>query len=195
MTQIYNDKNLVVPVTKVLVEPNFITQIKTKEKEGANAIQVSFSTKKHLSKPLLGHYKELGNFQFSRDFLVDDVSSYKVGDEIKVESFAENDEVSVTGTSKGHGFSGLVKRHKFAGHHATRGTKDQERTSGSIGATGAQRVFKGTRMAGRMGGERVTVLGLKIIKIDKENNVLYIKGAIPGARNSMVMIKTEENKR
>ena len=125
MTQVYNDKNLVVPVTKVLVEPNFITQIKTKEKEGANAIQVSFSTKKHLSKPLLGHYKELGSFQFSRDFLIDDVSPYKVGDEVKVDSFVENDEVSVTGTSKGHVFSGLVKSHRFAGHNATRGTKEQ----------------------------------------------------------------------
>lgn len=194
MTQVFDDKNMVVPVTKILIEPNVVTQIKTKEKEGVNAIQISFSTKKNLTKPLLGHYKDLGSFQFSRDFTVDDVSTYKVGDKFNADLFAENDMVSATGTSKGHGFSGLVKRHDFRGHHKGRGTKDQLRTSGSIGATGPQRVFKGTRMAGRMGGERVTVQGLKIVKIDKENNILYVKGAVPGARNSMVMIKEASKK-
>lgn len=194
MTQVFDSKNAVVPVTKILVEPNTITQIKTKEKEGTNAVQISFSTKKNLTKPLLGHYKDLGNFQYSRDFDVEDTSSYKVGDKINADVFAEGDIVSATGTSKGRGFAGVVKRHHFAGHHKGRGTKDQLRTSGSIGATGPQRVIKGTRMAGRMGGDRVTVQGLKVIKIDKENNILYVKGAVPGARNSMLMIKEEVKK-
>ena len=189
----FDDKNSVVPVTKILIEPNTITQIKTKDKEGTDAVQVSFSTKKHITKPLAGHYKNLGNFRYSRDFRVSDINNYKVGDQLNADTFNEGDIVSVVGTSKGRGFAGVVKRHGFGGHSRTRGTKDQERTSGSIGATGPQRVIKGTRMAGRMGGDRVTVKGLKVIKVDKENNILYVKGAVPGARNSMLMIK-EENK-
>jgi large subunit ribosomal protein L3 len=193
MTQMFDDKNTVVPVTKILIEPNTITQIKTKDKEGVDAVQVSFSTKKHITKPLAGHYKGLGNFRYSRDFRVSDINNYKVGDKLNADMFSEGDIVSVVGTSKGKGFAGVVKRHGFGGHNRGRGTKDQERTSGSIGATGPQRVLKGTRMAGRMGGDRVTIKGLKVIKVDKENNILYVKGAVPGARNSMLMIK-EENK-
>jgi len=192
MTQVFDEKNNIVPVTKILVQKNVITQIKTEENEGANAIQISSGAKKNLNKPLLGHYKNLGNFAVTRDFSVEDVADYKVGDEIKIDSFEIGEEVSVIGTSKGRGFAGVVKRHHFAGHHATRGTKDQLRTSGSIGAGGVQRVIKGRRMAGRMGNDRITVKNLKVIKIDKENGILFIKGAIPGARNSMVMVKTEK---
>ncbi|MEZ7820710.1 MAG: 50S ribosomal protein L3 [Patescibacteria group bacterium] len=192
MTQVFDEKNNIVPVTKVLVEKNVITQIKTEEKESVNAVQISSGAKKNLNKPLLGHYKDLGNFAVTRDFSVDNVADYKVGDEVKIDSFEIGDMVSVIGTSKGRGFAGVVKRHHFAGHHATRGTKDQERTSGSIGAGGFQRVIKGKRMAGRMGNDRVTVKNLKVVKIDKENNILFIKGAVPGARNSMVMVRTEK---
>lgn len=192
MTQVFDEKNNIVPVTKILVEKNVITQIKTEEKEHANAVQISSGAKKNLNKPLLGHYKNLGNFAVTRDFSVDNVADYKVGDEVKIDSFEIGEMVSVIGTSKGKGFAGVVKRHNFAGHHATRGTKDQERTSGSIGAGGFQRVIKGKRMAGRMGNDRVTVKNLKVVKIDKENNTLFIKGAVPGARNSMVMIRTEK---
>ncbi len=193
MTQVFDEKNNIVPVTKVLVQKNVITQVKTEEKEGANAVQISSGAKKNLNKPLLGHYKNLGNFAVTRDFSVDNVADYNVGDEIKIDSFEIGEMVSVVGTSKGRGFAGVVKRHHFAGHHATRGTKDQLRTSGSIGAGGVQRVIKGRRMAGRMGNDRITVKNLKVIKIDKENGILFIKGAIPGARNSMVMVKTENN--
>lgn len=190
MTQIFDDKNQVVPVTKVLVEPNFVTQIKTEEKEGVNAVQVSAFKKKNLSKALIGHFKGFGSFRYSRDFTVEDIAPFKIGDEIKAGNFEMNEEVQVIGTSKGRGFAGCVKRHGFAGHHKGRGTKDQVRTSGSIGATGPQRVIPGTRMAGRMGTDRITVKGLKIVQIDKENNILFIKGAIPGARGSVVMVST-----
>lgn len=192
MTQVFDEKNNTVPVTKVLVEKNVITQIKTEENEGANAIQVSSGAKKHLNKPLLGHYKNLGNFAVTRDFPVDTTTDFNVGDEVKIDSFEIGEMVSVIGTSKGKGFAGVVKRHHFAGHHATRGTKDQVRMPGSIGAGGVQRVIKGRRMAGRMGNDRITVKNLKVIKIDKENNILFIKGALPGARNSMVMVRTEK---
>lgn len=192
MTQVFDEKNNIVPVTKVLVEKNVVTQVKTEEKEGANAIQISSGAKKNLNKPLLGHYKNLGNFGVTKDFSVDNVADYKVGDEIAIDSFEIGEVVSVVGTSKGRGFAGVVKRHHFAGHHTTRGTKDQVRTSGSIGAGGLQRVIKGRKMAGRMGNDRVTVKNLKVIKIDKENGILFIKGAVPGARNSMVMVKTEK---
>ncbi len=192
MTQVFDEKNNIVPCTQVLVEKNVITQIKTEEKDGVNAVQVSSGAKKNLNKPMLGHYNDLGNFAISRDFSVDNVADYKVGDEIKIDTFEIGDLVTVTGTSKGRGFAGMVKRYNFGGHHKGRGTKDQERTSGSIGATGMQRVMKGKRMAGRMGNDRVTVKNLKVVKIDKENGILFIKGAIPGARNSKVLVKTEK---
>lgn len=192
MTQVFDEKNNIIPCTQVLVEKNVITQIKTEEKDGVNAVQVSSGAKKNLNKPMLGHYNDLGNFAISRDFSVDNVADYKVGDEIKIDTFEIGDLVTVTGTSKGRGFAGMVKRYNFGGHHKGRGTKDQERTSGSIGATGMQRVMKGKRMAGRMGNDRVTVKNLKVVKIDKENGILFIKGAIPGARNSKVLVKTEK---
>lgn len=192
MTQVFDEKNNIIPCTQVLVEKNVITQIKTEEKDGVNAVQISSGAKKNLNKPMLGHYKDLGNFAITRDFSVDNVADYKVGDEIKIDTFEVGDLVTVTGTSKGRGFAGMVKRYNFGGHHTGRGTKDQERTSGSIGATGIQRVMKGKRMAGRMGNDRVTVKNLKVVKIDKENGILFIKGAIPGARNSKVLVKTEK---
>lgn len=189
MSQVFDEKNHVLPVTKVLVTPSVVTQIKTLEKDGYNAVQVSFDKKRKINKAQIGHFKDLGAFASSSEFRVSDVSSYNLGDLINLDSIEEGLNIDVTGVSKGKGFAGVVKRHGFHGQLATHGTKDQLRMPGSIGATGPAHVFKGTKMAGHMGNEKVTVKNLKVVKIDKENNIIYIKGAVPGSRGSLLIIK------
>lgn len=191
MTQIFRDDGAVIPVTAVLATPNVITQVKsTAGKDGYNAVQIGYGLTKKNGKSKAGHLKGLPAVRTIREFSVDekDTASLKRGDEVTVAVFAPGDEVKVTGTSKGKGFQGVIKRHKFHGAPKTHGHKDQERMPGSIGAGGVQRVFKGKRMAGHMGDEQVTVSGLSVIAIDPEKNILYIKGAIPGARNGMIMV-------
>ncbi len=196
MTQIWQG-NTVVPVTKVLAGPCVVVQVKTKEKDGYQAVQIGFGQRKakNIKKPQKGHLKGLGSFAYLREFRLDKDNGQppllKPGDVITAETFALGDKVKVTGISKGRGFQGVVKRHKFAGAPASHGTKDQLRMPGSIGATGPAHVFKGRRMPGHMGVDRVTVANLEIVKIDKEKNILYIKGAVPGARDSLVLIKGE----
>lgn len=190
MSQVFDQEGRVIPVTIVEAGPVKITNIRTKEKNGYEAVQLGFGYRKKLSQPLKGILKGLGNFRWLREIKLPEAEKkYKIGDEIKVEVFQEGDVVTVTGISKSKGFQGVVKRHGFHGSDATHGTKDRLRAPGSIGATNPQRVPKGRRMAGRMGGERVTVKNLKIIKIDKENNLLYIKGAVPGIKGSLLIIK------
>lgn len=194
MTQIFKDDGTVIPVTAVLATPNIVTQIKsTSTKDGYNAIQVGFGLSKKIGKSLSGHLKGLSPVKVLKEFRVkkEDTENIKRGDVITVKVFAEGDEVKVSGTSKGKGFQGVVKRHGFHGSPKSHGHKDQLRMPGSIGAGGVQRVFKGTRMAGHMGNEKVTISGLKIVSIDEINNILYIKGAIPGSRNSLVYIYGE----
>ena len=188
MSQVFDEKNHVLPVTKVLVTPSVITQIKTLERDGYNAVQISFDKKKKLNKPQKGHFKDLGDFAFSKEFRLDDISSYNVGDSVSLDSFEEGLNIDVTGISKGKGFAGVVKRHGFHGQLASHGTKDQLRMPGSIGATGPAHVFKGTKMAGHMGNEKVTVKNLKIVKIDVKNNLLAVKGAVPGRRGTLLEI-------
>lgn len=191
MTQVFRDDGAVIPVTAVLATTNVVTQIKSAEsKDGYNAVQIGFGTTKKNGKSKAGHLKDLAPVRTIKEFRVasEDVVTLKRGDEINVDVFVPGDDVKVTGTSKGKGFQGVVKRHKFHGAPKSHGHKDQERMPGSIGAGGVQRVFKGKRMAGHMGDEQVTVSGLSIVKIDAEKNILYIKGAIPGARNGLVMI-------
>lgn len=196
MTQAWTEKGRVVPVTVIEAGPCTITQIRTKENDGYEAVQIGFSGKagsasgggKHLTKPMKGHLKELPLVRFLRE--VRGVSEAKRGEVIDVSIFAPGDKVKVVGVSKGKGFQGVVKRHHFHGHPPTHGHKDQERMPGAIGAGGVQHVFKGTRMAGRMGGEQVTVRGLTIVSVDKEKNQLLVKGAVPGARNSLLMIQS-----
>jgi len=191
MTQIFQADGAVIPVTAVLATPNVITQIKSAEgKDGYDAVQVGFGAVKKNGKSLAGHLKDLAAVKTIKEFRVakEDTAALKRGDELTVSVFADGDEVKVTGTSKGKGFQGVVKRHGFHGAPKSHGHKDQERMPGSIGAGGVQRVFKGKRMAGQMGDEQVTVSGLSIIKIDAEKNILYVKGAVPGARNGLVMI-------
>jgi len=191
MTQIFNPEDgFVLPVTLVKAGPCVVVRIKTKDSnDGYNAVQIGFETKKSRH---AGESKEkikLGlNSRYIREFRTDNLAGLSSGDAIGAGVFNVGDKVKVAGVSKGKGFQGVVKRHGFHGQRATHGNKDQERAPGSIGSTEPARVFPGMRMPGHMGDSRVTVKNLTIVKVDSENNELYIKGAIPGARGSLVMI-------
>ena len=190
MTQKFMENGDVAPVTIVNAGPCTVTQVKG-DKEGYSAVQVGFGFRKKINKPLKGHLKKLENFRYLREFRLDKTDNFEVGKVFDVSTFEIGDILAVSAVSKGKGFQGVVKRHGFKGSPATHGHKDQHRMPGSIGATGPARVFKGTRMGGRMGTDMTTVKNLEIIDIDKENNLLYIKGAVPGARNSLVSIITD----
>ncbi len=206
MTQIFTEDGQAVAVTKVQAGPCTVVQIKSDEKDGYSAVQFGYGEKKekNINKPQLGHMKGLGNFRYLRELRIKpssakatadkndkDKTELKKGDQIDVSSFAEGDKIEVTSSSKGRGFQGVVKRHGFHGSLATHGHKDQLRMPGSIGATGPAHVFKGTKMGGHMGDDQVTIKNLKVIQVDEENNILYIKGGISGARNGLVIIKGE----
>ncbi len=187
MTQKFLPDGRVVPVTAVEAGPCTIVQVKG-EADGYQAVQVGFGQRKKINKPLAGHLKGLPNFRYLREFRVDNASGLERGKVFDVSSFKVGDILQVSATSKGKGFQGVVKRHHFRGAPKTHGHKDQLRMPGSIGSTDPARVFKGTRMAGRMGGDAVTVKNLELIEIDTDKNLLYIKGAVPGARNAFVRI-------
>jgi len=192
MTQIFDKEGNAIPVTLVEAGPCFVTQVKNQEKDGYEAVQISFGEKKEkkTNKAQQGHIKKAGlKFfpEYTREFVVES-SELKVGDEIKPDIFKEGDILKVSGISKGKGFAGVVKRHGFGGGPASHGQKHSLRAPGSIGATFPERVPKGRRMAGRLGGERATVENLKIVKIDEENNIIVIKGAIPGSRGALIEI-------
>jgi len=190
MTQIWSGDE-VMAVTPVAAGPCVVTQVKTKAKDGYEALQLAYGVRKekNIKKPQLGHYKAAGvKPMHVREFRIEDASKFKVGDVISVEAFAAKDVINVTGTSKGKGFQGVVKRHHFHGFRKTHGNKDQERMPGSIGPKGPAHVFKGTRMGGRMGGERVTTTNLEVVAIDTEKDIIFVKGAVPGAINGFVMI-------
>lgn len=187
MTQVFGDNGRVVPVTRVQAGPCVVTQV-VKESKGA-AVEVGFGEKKHATKPLAGHLKGLPTAQMLRRFRVEELpEGVTRGVTLSVAMFKPGDHVAVTGTSKGKGFQGVVKRHHFAGGPASHGHKDNLRMPGSIGATGPQRVLKGMRMAGRMGGEQVTVSNLEVVSVDAEKHELLLKGAVPGATGSFLMI-------
>jgi large subunit ribosomal protein L3 len=190
MTQIW-EGDKVFAVTPVQAGPCQVTQVKTKAKDGYEALQLAYGNrkKKNVNKPQIGHFKGMENMPAHvREFRTTEAANFKVGDVVSVETFAAGDVINVTAISKGKGFQGVVKRHGFHGFRKTHGNKDQERMPGSFGPKGPARVFKGTRMGGRMGGERITTTNLEIIKVDEENNILFIKGAVPGALNGLVMI-------
>lgn len=193
MTQQYREDGSVVPVTVVKADPAVITQVKSQEKDGYQAIQVGLGTKNKAGKSQAGHLKQVLDsgrkpFMNIKEFRVEDASTFNVGDTIGVNTFSAGDVVAVTGVSKGKGFQGVVKRHGFAGSPASHGHKDQLRMPGSIGSQDPQHVFKGTRMGGRMGGNQITVKNLEVVSVDEENNLLFVKGALPGSRNSLVVI-------
>ncbi len=189
MSQVFLPNGTVVPVTLVQAGPCVVAQVKTEEKDGYQAVQLGFLNAKRLSKPMTGHQNELPKSRILQEFRLDQPTELKRGDMVEASTFAAGDTIEVSGTSKGKGFQGVVKRHHFHGHPSTHGHKDQLRMPGSIGAGGVQRVFKGVRMAGRMGGETVTVKNLSVVEV-RDGGVLAIKGAVPGARNSILSIQT-----
>jgi large subunit ribosomal protein L3 len=190
MTQIFNDDGTVEAVTAIEAGPCVIIQVKTADKEGYNAVQLAFGTAKKLNQPEKKHLKDLGLFKNLREFRVDDVVDAEVGQVVNVDIFQADDIVDVSGTSKGRGFAGVMKRHGFHGGPKTHGQSDRGRAPGSVGAgTTPGRVFKGKRMAGHMGNERVTVKNLKVVRIDHDRNILMVKGAVPGSRNGLLIIK------
>lgn len=195
MTQVFKNDGTVVPVTRVQSGMCTVTQVKTQAKDGVDAIQVGFGSQKsfRLNKAEQGHLKGLATVRFLQDFK-GDTQDLKRGDEFGVKIFNVGDKVQVVGTSKGKGFQGVVKRHGFGGAAKTHGHKHDLRAPGSIGAGGVQRVFKGMRMAGHMGMDQITVKNLEVIEIIPETNEILIKGAIPGARGSLVAISTDEGK-
>ena len=195
MTQVFDEENRVVPVTVVEAGPCVVTQIRTVETDGYNAIQIAFGDMdpRKAKKPAAGHFKKAGVTprRHVAEIRMDDTSAYEVGQDVTVEIFQGVDFVDVTGTTKGHGYAGAMKRHGFAGQGAAHGNQAAHRRVGGIGGAATPgRVFKGKRMAGRMGQDRVTTQNLKVQKIDVESNLLLIKGAIPGVRGGLVTVKT-----
>lgn len=193
MTQIYREDGTIVPVTMVKVEPCVVTQVKTTERDGYDAVQLGVGTKKHQGKSLDGHLKPImatgqKPFHRLREIRLSSPSVFKIGDTLSAASFQVGDKIEAVGTSKGRGFQGVVKRHGFHGQPATRGTKDQERMPGSIASKRQGAVRKGQRMAGRMGGDRITIKNLQVVRVDADTNMVYVKGALPGARHGLVML-------
>jgi len=193
MTQIWDDDKIL-SATLIQAGPAVITQIRSKEKDGYNAVQIGFdATRKKLNKPLKGHVKDLGNFRYLKEFRLSDSASpaelaFKIGDSVDINLFQKGDKVKISGLSKGKGFQGVVKRHGFSGGPKTHGQKNRLRAPGSIGSTAPQRVLIGRKMAGRMGREKVTIKNLKVINIDKDNNIMAVKGAVPGPKGMILKI-------
>jgi len=191
MTQIFDDSGVVHPVTVIECGPNVVTQIKTSERDGYEAIQLGFGLDKRLNKPEQGHRRVSGFMSLTlRELPADNVSEFEVGQVLKADAFQNGEIVDVTGTSKGRGFQGGVKRHGFKGGPKTHGQSDRHRAPGSIGSSATPgRVFKGLRMAGHMGHERVTVQNLKVLRVDPERNLLLIQGSVPGPINGVVLVR------
>lgn len=190
MTQIYRENGRIEAVTAVEAGPCAITQVKTVDKEGYDAIQIGFEESKRLNSAEKGHLKGLAPYRRLREFRVESSADMKIGDLIDVNTFKQGDQVDVTGVSKGKGFAGVVKRHHFKGGPKTHGQSDRERHPGAIGSTTTPgHIKKGMRMAGHMGSQQVTVRKLEVIKIDPARNLLFIKGAVPGSKNGLVLIK------
>ncbi|MCU1488239.1 MAG: rplC [Actinomycetia bacterium] len=194
MTQVWDDQNRVVPVTVLRVTPCRVVQVKHPDTDGYSALQVTYGTKraKSLTKPELGHFEKGGIEPGKRlvELRLDDTSGYEVGQELAVDLLSAGDLIDVTAVSKGKGFAGGMKRHNFKGMPASHGAHRNHRKPGSIGACATPaRVFKGTRMAGRMGAEKVTTLNLEVVQADAERNLLLVKGAIPGPKGGLVLVR------
>ena len=186
MSQVFDEKGNVVPLTLIEAGPCFVTQIRKKEKDGYEASQIGFEklSSKKVKKP-----QKDRPYRYFKEFRVQS-PEFKIGDKIDASVFKEGEIVKISGISKGKGFAGAVKRWGFHGRPATHGTKHEERTIGSIGSSFPERVIKGKKMPGRMGGERVTVKNLKIVKVDTEKNIIAVKGAVPGRRGTLLEIRS-----
>ncbi|PKB66872.1 MAG: 50S ribosomal protein L3 [SAR202 cluster bacterium Io17-Chloro-G4] len=195
MTQIFREDGRVVPVTVIEAGPCIVTQIKTKETDGYEAVQLGFGEVKKLNQPRAGHLKASQQKRYLREVKADDVSEFEVGQSLGVDLFEEGEKLDVIGRSKGRGFAGAMKRWGFGGGPRTHGQSDRARAPGSIGGgTTPGKVFKGMKMAGHMGNRRITAKGVEIVKIDPDRNLLMLKGGIPGSINSLVQIR-RTNKR
>ena len=194
MTQVWSEDDKIIPVTIIEAGPCVVTQLKTAGKEGYEAIQIGFGElkEKHLNKPMAGHFKSASADarKYLSEVRVDDASSYELGQEINLEGFAENTKVDISGVSKGKGFAGGIKRHNFQGGRASHGSHFH-RAPGSVGqcATPA-RVYKGKKMPGHMGTDKVTVKNLEVVKVDVEQNLLLVKGAVPGGKGAILRVRT-----
>lgn len=189
MTQMFADDGTIVPVSVLAVEPNTVTALRTSERDGYTAVQVGAGTAKRLTKPRLGQLRDLPRVRDVREFRLEDVSSYQVGQTLDVTLFAAGETVDVTGVSKGKGFAGAIKRHNTRRGPETHGS-DSHRQPGSIGAgTDPGKVLKGTKMSGHMGNDRTTLKKMTIVASDVERNLLLVKGPVPGARNALVMVR------
>jgi large subunit ribosomal protein L3 len=190
MTQVFEEGGTVVPVTIIEAGPCTVTQIKTEDRDGYQAVQLGFGAAKRLNKPKAGHLKNSRPVRFLREVKADDTSEFQVGQQINVDIFEPGELVDVIGRSKGRGFAGTMKRHGFGGGPRTHGQSDRARAPGSIGAgTTPGRVIKGLRMSGHMGDERITVKNLKVVRVDPERNLLMLRGGVPGAPNGLLMIR------
>ena len=190
MTQIFREDGRVVPVTVIEAGPCVVTQVKTKETDGYEAVQLGFGEVKRRNKPLSGHLKNSRLSRYLREVAADDASEFQVGQTIGVDIFEPGEKVDIIGKSKGRGFAGVMKRWNFKGGPRTHGQSDRSKAPGSIGGgTTPGRVYKGMKMGGHMGNRRITVKGLEIIEVDTERNLLIVKGGIPGATNSLVQIR------
>ena len=194
MTQVWDENNKLVPVTVVEISPNVVTQLRTPEVDGYSAVQIAYGQidPRKVTKPLTGHFDKAGVTprRHLTELRTDDTSEYSLGQELTVDLFEAGKKVDVMGTSKGKGFAGVMKRHNFKGVSSSHGSHRNHRKPGSIGASSTpSRVFKGMRMAGRMGGDRVTVLNLTVHSVDLEKGLVLIKGAVPGARGRIVFVR------
>ncbi|WP_449242624.1 50S ribosomal protein L3 [Desulfovibrio sp.] len=194
MTRIFGNDGSVVPVTVITAGPCPITQIKKTDKEGYEALQVAFGDmpERRVNKPTKGHQAKAGKgfFRHQREFPLESVEGYEVGQELTVDMFKPGEKVKVTGRSRGKGFQGVMKRHNFAGKPASHGVEKVHRSPGSIGSnTEPSRVFKGKRMAGHMGDRRVTILNVEVVDVRPDDNLILVKGQVPGAANGLVMIR------
>lgn len=193
MTQVFSEDGKIVPVTVIEAGPMVVTQIKNKETDGYESVQVAFgdAKEKRVNKPLRGHFAKagVGFKKFVREFKVEDIASYNLAQEIKVDVFEAGEKIDVTGTSKGKGFQGPIKRHNQSRGPMTHGSR-YHRGPGSMGAASdPSRVFKGKKLAGHMGAERVTIQNLEVVKVDAEKNIILVKGAVPGPKKGLVVIK------
>ncbi len=193
MTTYYQENGNAVPVTVIEAGPCYVTQIKTTEIDGYESVQLGFGERreKTVNKPMQGKFKKVNSpaLRFTKEIRDFGLTDIKAGEQVKVNIFNEGDTVKVTGTSKGKGFQGVMKRHGFSGGQRTHGQSDRQRAPGSIGASSyPSRVFKGQRMAGRTGGDRITVRNLKVIKIFADSNLILVKGAVPGTKSGFVEI-------
>lgn len=195
MTQVWDANNKLIPVTVIEATPNVVTQLRTPEVDGYSAVQIAYGQidPRKVNKPATGHFAKSGVTprRHLTEIRTPDAAEYSLGQELAVDIFEAGGRVDVVGTSKGKGFAGVMKRHNFQGVSASHGAHRNHRKPGSIGASSTpSRVFKGMRMAGRMGGERVSVLGLTVHAVDLEKNLILVKGAVPGARGRIVFVRT-----